>query len=82
MDIVDIIKKRYERGMEHHNTAMVQLRDAMFLSREECGMIIECLNDDLLADSTRVGHLLRQVLCLAMDVTRAEDALVKLGATL
>lgn len=82
MDMVDVIKKRYERGMEQHNAAMVQLRDAMLLSREECEMVIDCLNRELIADSTRVGRILRQALGTAMDIVRAEDALVKLGAKL
>jgi hypothetical protein len=78
--IKDSIVARCERGLDCFNDACLMLRDTMLLDAKDCDTVISLLNLHLPGKSSQIAHRLRSALIAAIDVIRAEDALVKLSS--
>jgi DNA-directed RNA polymerase alpha subunit len=73
-----LLQKHYDRKIDQFNEAMTTLRDHILLNDKDCKQVLRVINDQLPGMSSDIGHCLRRVLILSIDVQATEDALVKL----
>lgn len=74
--LIERIKGHCNKKQDQLNESFLKLYDEVQLDERSCDELLTLLNEKLPGEMNPIAHKLRRVLCLSIDVIKAEDALV------
>jgi hypothetical protein len=77
--LIERIKSHCDKKQDQFNEAFVKLYDEVQLNERNCDELLFLLNEKLPGEMNPIASKLRRVLCLSIDMIKAEDALVSIN---